>query len=667
MSFRIRLRGGVLAAVAASTVIATACSRPAPTPRVLVLGFDGMDPRAVALLSSEGKLPHFERLRREGAYAPLASAKPLLSPVVWTTVATGKTPDIHGITHFTAVDRASGQTLPVTSSMRRAKALWNIFSDRGRSVAVVGYWATWPAETVRGSIVSDHAGYHFLFREGIDGGAPRTGLTYPAALEADVRRFMKHAGDLGPADLAPFVHVPDADIRRPFTFDDDLAHFKWALATALSYRELGLSLWRRDRPDLAIVYFEATDSAAHLFGHLFRARGLAGELAEQQRRYGDAVEGVYELADRILGEFMAAMDERTTLVVLSDHGFMLGSLQDDPSKTRDMRRVSEAFHADHGVLYLYGRGVAAGRSLDQPSILDVAPTILSLAGLPTAKDMPGRVLVEGLTLAPTIAPVATYETGPTNARDAVADAGADEEIMEKLHALGYVGGSPGVEPSSAAERNMAAILFTQGRLEDSARAYQELVRREPEDGALRASLSGVLGALGRNAEAIAAADEAIRLQPINAEAHHNRALLLERSGRRPEAVAEYRTALRYQPGYEPSRNALARLHEEVVPSSAPRTAAEREAWSLCEKAAAAARRGDYAAASSALDAAERAAPRYALVQQYRANVAYLSGDKAGAIRALTRGLALEPDNALFRENLNRLRDTKPGGTLSPGH
>ena len=70
---------------------------------------------------------------------------------------------------------------------------------------------------------------------------------------------------------------------------------------------------------------------------------------------------MYLYADRILGDFMAAMDRDTTLVVLSDHGFELGAPQDDPSKTRDMRRVSERFHRLEGILYLYGNRVQPRR------------------------------------------------------------------------------------------------------------------------------------------------------------------------------------------------------------------------------------------------------------------------------------------------------------------
>lgn len=109
-----------------------------------MLGFDGLDPATVDLLLSEGKLPHFARLRQEGAYGRLRSFRPMLSPILWTTIATGRTPDQHGIGHFTGRDRADGEEEPVTSDLRRTRAIWNLFSQAERSVGVLGWWATYP-------------------------------------------------------------------------------------------------------------------------------------------------------------------------------------------------------------------------------------------------------------------------------------------------------------------------------------------------------------------------------------------------------------------------------------------------------------------------------------------------------------------------------------------
>jgi predicted AlkP superfamily phosphohydrolase/phosphomutase/Flp pilus assembly protein TadD len=600
-----------------------------------VLGLDGIDPQAVDLLMAEGKLPNFAKLRLEGAYARFISSKPLLSPVVWTTIATGKTPLDHGIGHFVAVNEKTGEQLPVTSQMRRVKAVWKILSEAGRSVAVVGWWATWPAETVRGTIVSDHTCYHFLFTDGATGGPDAAGVTYPPEVQGEIAPMIRRPGAVTPEEASRFVTVSADEFSRPFDFNDDLSHFKWALATAESYRRIGLYLWERKRPDLLMVYIEGVDSTSHLFGHLFRAKGLSGELAEQQERFGSAVEEMYRYADTIVGDFIDAMDDRTTLVVVSDHGFELGVLQDDPSKTRDMRRVSERYHRMQGILYLYGNRVRAKRRIDRPTLVDVTPTVLALSGVGPARDMPGRVLVEALDLpgehAPERRPVASYETGEGVSAEGpgdAADSAVDPQILERLRALGYVG-----VQSPKGDRNLAALHFEAGRYAEAAQAYEKLVQQDPEDATLRASLAG--------------------------EAYHNRGVIYERRGDREAAITEYQTALRYNPQYEPSRRSLVRLAGPAGVEE-PQTAAEQLAAALAERARQAAVRGDYAAAMKELDEAHRVAPRFARVYQYRSNVAFLMGDQEGAMAALRKALELEPDNALFRTNLERLEKASEG-------
>lgn len=639
-----------LALVVLAGAFAVRCGGSSRPGRVIVLGLDGADPETIDLLMSEGKLPNFARMRQEGAYAPLESAEPLLSPVIWTTIATGKTPDQHQIGHFVAVNSQTGEQLPVTSSMRKVKAIWNILSAANRTTDVVGWWATWPAETIRGAIVSDHLAYHFLLEDGV-AGAGSSGKTYPPSLEAEIRPLLRKPQDVTAQEIAPFATVSPEELARPFDFEDALSHFRWAYATADSYTKIGLWLWKQKRPDDLLVYIEGTDSTSHLFGHLFRASNLSGELAEQQKKFGHTVEEMYLYADRIVGQFLAARDSKTTLVVLSDHGFELGKLQDDPSKTRDMRRVSERFHKLHGILYMAGYHVRPRTRIDRPTILDIAPTVLALNGVGKGSDMPGRVLTEAVDV-PVPAPVPTWETGPPSGSaptpgTVVADSRVDPEVLKKLQSLGYIGAK---SPTGA--RNLAAMSFQAGRYADAAAAYAKLVAENPKDSGLRASLAGALGALGRYDAALDELTKAIELDPMNIEAYHNRAVIHERRGEREAAVRDYQTAVRYSPQYDPSRQALARL-KAPLPNQ-PRNETEKEALALSDQAAQAARRGDYAGATKLLDEAAKKAPRFSIVYQYRANVAYLAGDKKGAIAALRKALELEPDNALFRKNLERL-------------
>ncbi|MDA8020245.1 MAG: alkaline phosphatase family protein [Thermoanaerobaculia bacterium] len=630
--------------------------------RVLVLGLDGLDPRVIDLLMSEGKLPHFAEMRSQGAYAPLRSMKPLLSPIIWTTIATGRTPDQHGIGHFVARS-ATGEELPVTSQMRRVEALWTIASDQGRDVATVGWWATWPPEQVRGSVVSDHVAYHFLFEEGMNPEAaeaesgPGGAKTYPPDLEERIAPFLRTPRDLGADDLAGFVEVPGEELARAFDFENDLDHFRWALATGQSYRDIGLELWRSDEPDLELVYIEGVDSTSHLFGHLFRTEDLGGELAAQQQRFGDTVEQMYLFADRLVGEYLEVLGDDTTLVVLSDHGFELGALHDDPKRARDLRRVSEKFHREEGILYLYGRGVKTGARLQEPTILDITPTVLTLLGIAPSKEMPGRVLEEGFVGVEAPERIASWEKEGGRDASATGDARISQAQLDHLRSLGYLGGDGGgaTEHSSPqGDRNLAAIHFQQGDYRAAAKLYYQLIEKQPDDGSLRASLAGALGALERYEEALEQLDKAIELEPLNVEAYHNRAVIHERSGRLEAAAADYERALRYGPSYEPSLAAYQRLTGHSNPR-APRNDAQRRAAELADQASAAARRGHYDEALEILEQAAELAPDYVLVYQYRSNVGYLMDAPEVAAEALEKALELEPDNVLFQRNLEQVR------------
>ena len=129
--------------------------------RAVVIGIDGADWKVIDALAAEGALPNLMRLKERGAWGRIETLNSIaLSPVIWTSVATGKSATKHGITWF-MVDRPDGTRVPVRSSNRKTEAIWNILAQRGLRPTVVGWWATYPAEDVeRGVIVSDALGFH---------------------------------------------------------------------------------------------------------------------------------------------------------------------------------------------------------------------------------------------------------------------------------------------------------------------------------------------------------------------------------------------------------------------------------------------------------------------------------------------------------------------------
>src|SRR5262245_46074941 len=128
-----------LAACAAAPGDGDSKAKTATSPRRIVLvGLDAADWLAIDPLIQSGKLPTFARLRSAGHAGLLVSEPPLLSPILWTTIATGRRPEDHGVLDF-MVDLPSGGQAPVSAASRRVPALWNVLSNAGRRVAVVGW------------------------------------------------------------------------------------------------------------------------------------------------------------------------------------------------------------------------------------------------------------------------------------------------------------------------------------------------------------------------------------------------------------------------------------------------------------------------------------------------------------------------------------------------
>ncbi len=462
-----------------------------PAGKVFILGLDGADWEILDRLAAAGKLPNLARLKREGASGVLLSEQPLLSPVVWTTIATGRPPTEHGIVGF--LTARNGVTEPVRSDERKVRAFWNVASDLHVKVGVVGWYASWPAETVDGYLVTDRVGSHQIAGSA---GRVRNGLVYPASLLPEIESLRDRVDrDVDERAAGRFFVAGGGGGASVRIKEDSLETFVGILRTTELYRRLVPILLDRFDPAISAVYFEGTDAVGHLFAE-YEPPPLPGVDPETARHLGEAWDRYYQYVDEIVGEYVARIDPKTTtLVVVSDHGFKTGERRPLTPAVTVYANQAPIWHRPEGVLLLWGRGIRQGTSLPRASVYDVLPTVFRLAGLPLAETLEGRPVDAALTpdlLAKAVRTVPDYEAaGRREMPAATAEEGADEQ-MAKLRALGYVGGSPGEDASKAVggaasgqeavplnRYNEAVILLNHGKREDALREFRELQRVAP--------------------------------------------------------------------------------------------------------------------------------------------------------------------------------------------
>jgi predicted AlkP superfamily phosphohydrolase/phosphomutase len=100
--------------------------RKAKVRKLIFLGLDGLDPRLAERFMAEGKLPNFSGLMKQGSFRRLRTTFPPLSPVAWSTFATGVNPGRHNI--FDYLNRNLKSYLPELSSskVRGPRKFWKI-------------------------------------------------------------------------------------------------------------------------------------------------------------------------------------------------------------------------------------------------------------------------------------------------------------------------------------------------------------------------------------------------------------------------------------------------------------------------------------------------------------------------------------------------------------
>ncbi len=421
---------------------------PAPARPVLVVGIDGATFDLVDPLVAAGRLPVIAGLLERGARGPLQTIEPTVSPAIWTTVATGRMPEAHGIRGFEGVPGQTMTTLP-TTEMRRVPAFWNILSDAGRGVTLVSWWVTWPAEPVLGTVVSDRFTYTRM-EAAIADEAPKPGEVHPEELGAELRPLVRRPGAITAEQVRRFLpSFADDEIERlirgtDYRHGDFLPEFKYVHQADRSTADIALHLMRTRPASVTALGFYGVDVLSHLTWHFMQPERFPRHTIDpgEALEFGELIPRYYEFLDGILGELLQAAGPDVTLLLFSDHGF--GPTGNLPWSGGHGAITRGAPDAPDGILVLAGPEIQPGARLDRAHVLDLTPTLLHLQGLPAADDMPGRMLREAFDPAWLAANpprrIPSYGTVATG-RPAVEPSGdpaVDRATIERLRALGYL-------------------------------------------------------------------------------------------------------------------------------------------------------------------------------------------------------------------------------------
>ncbi|MCP2520244.1 alkaline phosphatase family protein [Candidatus Aminicenantes bacterium AC-335-A11] len=407
------------------------------SPKIVIIGLDGASWNFIRPLLEEGKLPNIKKIVNEGSYGTLQTIRPTRSIVIWTSIATGKIPQKHGILNW--VFLKNKELIPYRSNQKKVKAFWNILSEIGFKVGIVNWLATFPSERVRGFIVSDE------FKRGRRLDPLKIELTYPVTLYKKIEFAYKGKKD--------FINILEKEklpnYYKLFSGKKEqgklITLYPNFVVNEKTIELAGLYLYKRFPVHVFAIYFRLIDVVSHFASGFLsselRERALKEEkeggisektLSQINKEFSRIIEPVYAYSDRIIGRFLKFTGSDTTFFVISDHGF---------SYHRGGYGHSDTPEVPHGIILVKGPNIKKNYEIKNACIYDIVPTILFILNLPIGKDMDGKVLKEifneDFLKKRAVRYINSYE-GKIRLDDLKRNKVLDEELIKELKALGYI-------------------------------------------------------------------------------------------------------------------------------------------------------------------------------------------------------------------------------------
>lgn len=380
--------------------------RPQPTGRVQLLVF-GMDAATFDLLDPlAAQLPAIRALRAEGAEATLRSMEPLFSPLLWTTMATGRPPEEHGVHGFR-----------VHATDVRAARFWDIMESAGLRVGTWKWLVTWPPTRLSAFQVPAWLApspetwpedLSFLKEIELSRRLARKQVEAHRALPVlaldGLRHGLRFSTLVSAARLALLQRV------RPDPLRD---FYSGQILRVWMDRDVFVASLQRGDPQVLTFTDYATDAVPHRFWRYYQPEAFPGTDPALVARWQDAIPATYRQADAVLAELREAVGPQARIVVLSDHGHQaMAALGQGHNLAPRTERLLARARAELGPLDLSRLGHKLVFALQGPDPADQRARLLAwLPGLTVARTGQPLFRVEDVPGSPDAVGLAVVEDG----------------------------------------------------------------------------------------------------------------------------------------------------------------------------------------------------------------------------------------------------------------
>jgi len=434
--------------------------------KVLVIGWDAADWKVINPLMDAGLMPALNSLVNQSTISNLATLDPPLSPMLWTSIATGKRPYKHGILGFTETDEDGKTVKPVTIKNRKCKALWNMLSEQDYKTHVIGWWPSHPAEKINGISISN-------FYQRATGPINEPWLMQPGTVSPAEKAEMFAQMRIHPSELTE--HHISAFMPKLKTVDDksrqSIDSLSRIIADNATIHAAATYILEYEEWDFMAVYYDGIDHFNHGFMKYHPPRRPFIDESDYEL-HKDIVTAGYRYHDQMLQRLLQLAGDDCTVLLISDHGF-----HPDHQRREFIPREPAgpaAEHSQYGIFCIRGEGIRKDEMIYGASLLDVTPTLLTLLGLPVGEDMDGKPLTAIFEKETTPEFIPTWDENEFRPITSSVDNEADKEYLKQLVDLGYIE-DPGTNKEEAGMNTIRNNQFFLARAYIDGNKYQEAV------------------------------------------------------------------------------------------------------------------------------------------------------------------------------------------------